>query len=47
MAVPHQNLVLQYNSNNQNKIGTFEEFDGMTMESPNEVQPKPPIELEL
>jgi hypothetical protein len=47
MTTPHQNLVLQYNSNNQNKIDTFEEFDEMIVESPNEVRPKSLVELEL
>jgi hypothetical protein len=38
MTTPHQILVLQYNSNNQNMIDTFENFDEMIVESPSKVQ---------
>ncbi len=38
MAVPHQNLVLEYNSNNYHKINIVEKFDGTTVEFPNDIQ---------
>ncbi len=46
MAIPHQNLVLEYNSNDQHKINTVEEFDGTIVESPNDIRLKALSELE-
>ncbi len=47
MAIPHQNLVLKYNSNNQHKMNTIDKFEGTTMASPNDIRLKASIKLEL
>jgi hypothetical protein len=33
MGIPHQNLVLEYNSNDQHKISIIEEFEGTTVDA--------------
>jgi hypothetical protein len=37
MAIPHQNLVLEYISNDQHKINIVEKFDKMVMEFLNDI----------
>jgi hypothetical protein len=37
MGIPHQNLVLEHNSNDQHKSSIVEEFEGTTVASPNNI----------
>jgi hypothetical protein len=46
MAIPHQNLVLEYNSKYQHNINITEEFDETIVESPNDIRLKALFELE-
>ncbi len=47
MAIPHQNSVLEYKSNDQHMINTIEGFHGTIVESPNNLQPKGSTEQQL